>query len=70
MATNVIRMQNKVKIIIDYPIKEPYCRFEQIDLDKVVVNVFLKNGNRIFQDQIKSVTFRERRDSDDENSED
>jgi hypothetical protein len=70
MATNVIRMQNKVKIIIDYPIKYPYCGFEHIDLDKVVINVFLKNGDRIYQEDIKSVTFKARSDSDGEDTED
>jgi hypothetical protein len=70
MATNIIKLKNKEKIIIDYPIKEPYCGYEQIDLDKVVVNVFLKNGDRIYQEQIKSVTFRARRDSNGEDTED
>jgi hypothetical protein len=58
MTTKIILSENKHKIIIEYPIKEPHLGFDYLDLDKVVVNVFLKNDVRIYQENIESITIK------------
>jgi len=54
--TEVIRMKNKTKINMEY--SKNSVGFDHIDLDKVVVNVFLKNGTRIYHDNIEQITIK------------
>ena len=61
MTMEVINSARKVKILIEYPKGDPHLGFVTInedDLKKIVVNVFLKSGIRIWHDNIKSISMK------------
>ncbi len=62
--TEIKRSVRKVKIILEYSTADYMAGHTTIDTDKVIMNVFTKDGRRIYHDNIESVTIKAKGEKD------
>ena len=55
--TEIKKLIHKTKIMIEHP-NRGSLTFAKIDLNKVIVNVFMKDGTRICHEDIESITIK------------